>query len=149
MNLDKYKKPAGVRFDVEGAVFLVELPTRWNKPYNRSWQEALSNMAEVAADGTVSMKGISPAKLTEAQLSAFVAHCIVEGPLPAEDLLGDYAPLTEALFAAAEKLANEAEASADALVGKLSPISPGGKNGAANSISTPSSKHKAALQPAM
>ena len=148
MSLEAFRKPAPVTFKVEGEVFRAELPTRWNKPYARAWQTFLSENAEIDGEGNARVKNINPFELQDAQIKAFVEHCIIESPISKEDLLGDYVMLATALFDAAIGIANEEEDRAEALVGKLSPTLNGAAAGRVKSASTRSSRKQAGLPPA-
>lgn len=129
MSLESFKKPASVTFEVEGERFVIELPTRWNKQYTRSWQKVMTDNTIVDETGRVKVNVNDPSILVDAQFEAFVDFCFISSPLSSEELRGDYLPLTEALFDAANKLANEEEARAEALVGKLSTGSSGTEDG--------------------
>lgn len=144
MALSDYKKPGLVSFQVEDAKFVVELPTRWNKAYTRFWQEALMDEEPVQQGKSVSATKRQAMVVVDAQREGFARCCIKESPLTVEELLGDYTPLLDAIHSAAEKLANEEEAKAETLVGKLLPTLSGSESGEDKSISTQNSEKRAA-----
>jgi hypothetical protein len=131
--LEKLRMPEAVRMRLGEAEFLVTLPTRWNKGYHREWQSKLGEKVKLV-DGKADMSGLNPAEMMEYQLLAFVKHCIVEAPQGStpELLMSEYYPATEALFNEAKKLADEAEAQAEAAVGKSATTSPGANAGEAS-----------------
>lgn len=142
--LDKYKIPDQVRLQLAETdlIFLVCLPTRWNKAYTREWQDYLSETATIDSEGKATLGKVNPGVMIEHQRIAFVNHCILEYPdeVTPEMLLGDYYPAMESLFAVAQQLATEEEARADALSKKLSTSSTGKPNGEAKSASIKSLK---------
>lgn len=149
MSLAKYKKPDLVTFEVDGEKFIIDLPTRWNRVFTRHWQQAMTANATVNDEGKIQIDKSNPSAMLDAQQEGFVKYCIIESPLSEEQLLGEYLPLCEALFNAANRLADEEEARADALVGKLSDGLHGSGNGKDKMNSTKNSKGKGELHPAI
>lgn len=144
MAFEAFKKPSPVSFEVEGATFTFELPTRWHRGWTRGWQEAIATKMKVRGDGTVDQSSIRASELEDAQIGAFVEHCFIDGPLDGASLLDEYYPLLEIIFKQAQEQANDVEAKAEAAVGKSLPTSSGKKGGAAKPASTASSKLKVA-----
>jgi hypothetical protein len=99
--------------------FGVELPTQWNRPYNRAWQEAISENGAME-NGTFVVKGLSAIAFQETQISAFINTCIKDMPegMTVELLAGDYYPAAETLFRIATELAGKLEERAKAQTGK-------------------------------
>lgn len=130
--LAKYRLPASVHVgvwielpDAEGARFLVRLPTKYNRQYERAWKRALFDAAtNVNPDGSPSLRGFDAGALDDAQVVAFVEHCIVECPegVTKEALTGEYWPAALALFKEAKRRADAEDGEADA-AGKPQPAS--------------------------
>lgn len=131
MDLEQFKKPGHIQFEVEGQKFIFDLPTRWNKTYTREWQTYLADHSKLGDDGKVTIEGANIADLKDAQIASFLSNCYIEGPLTKEQLNDDYYPLLDAVFDAASKIANEKEAETDNLVKKLSPSLNGKSDGKA------------------
>jgi hypothetical protein len=150
MGLEKYRTPEPVIFELEGEEFRIVLPTKWNKPYTRTWQDVLAGKMQVGADGTTSgLDKVNPLELMEAQRVAFAEHCVVDGPILGDDLRDNYGPLLEILFDAATAKANEEEDGFNAAVGKFLTTSAGKKNGKAGSISMTKSSRQGESRPPM
>lgn len=142
---ESFKTPENVTVPIEGQNFILALPTRWNRAYTRSWQEAMAKDAKQdESTGTVTIDRVSVSALQEAQLNAFVRHCIIKSPVKAELLLTEYIPLLDILFKIAESKAEELEEHADDLVKKSLASSAGITNGEEKLPSTESSNLKAA-----
>lgn len=127
MALADFKKPGTQQFTIEDAVFVVALPTRWNKQYTTAWQMALAN--ESGEDFKIKTGASSVVSMMGAQQKAFAEHCILESPLSTEELLGDYVPLLDILHEKANELARIEEERADTLGKKLLITSSGTANG--------------------
>lgn len=144
MGFEKFRRPEPVTFVIEDGDFVVNLPTRWNRAYNRAWQEGLSKGATRQEDGTFVIGDINPTELQDKQMNAFLEHCLMEAPLSKDELAGEYYPLLEALFQHAVEEAERQEGVADAAIKKSLPSSNGKGDGKVKSISTEGSKAKAA-----
>ena len=136
---DKYRLPtsvtAGVAITLPGTTheFRVKLPTQ----HNRAWRRyVLQTMADFGATfddkGELSVEKLEPARLADwqdARVRAFVELCVVSCPLgiTTDDLLNDFAPAADALFAAALELAEQEDATAGEAA-KKSPVSSRGKS---------------------
>lgn len=142
---ESFKTPENVSVPIEGQTFVLALPTRWNRAYTRTWQEAMAKNSKTdESTGAVVMDRVSISALQEAQLGAFVQHCIVKSPIKVELLQTEYIPLLDILFKIAETKADELEEHADALVKKSLTSSDGSANGEEKSTSTENSSLKAA-----
>jgi hypothetical protein len=119
--LDAYKMPGreSITLPNTKVTFGIELPTQWNRPYNRAWQEAISENGAME-NGSFVVKGLSAIAFQEAQISAFITHCVKDMPegMTAELLAGDYYPAAETLFRIATARASEVEERAKAQTGK-------------------------------
>jgi hypothetical protein len=144
MGLEQFKKPDNICFEVDDQKFVFSLPTRWNKAYTRDWQSYLAANSKIDGEGKITIVGTSPSDLKDAQISAFLSHCYIDGPLTREQLGDEYYPLLDAVFEAASTMATDKEAETDNLVKKFSTSLNGKSDGKEKLISTISSSSKAA-----
>lgn len=121
MDFDRYRVPASAREGVDialpgttDAVFRVRLPTRYNRAYMAAAQRALA--VKLGEDGRADLSAVDFVAWREARLAAFLDHCVIGIPegLTREGLAEEYRPGLEALFAAAEELAEAEEEAAEA-----------------------------------
>lgn len=144
MAFENFRKPKPVTVEIDGGEFTIDLPTRWNRAYNKAWQSGLGKGMKREEDGSFTLGDVNPSELQDKQHDAFIAHCIVDSPLSPEELRDEYFPLLEALFDRCGELAETMEKEADEAVKKSFSSLSGSADGKVKSISTKSSKSKAA-----
>jgi len=120
MDFERYKVPKSVSEGVEielpgtkGAPFLVSLPSEHNRAFAAAKQRAMvaGGKVTLGEDGKPDFSKVDFIAFRDAQLEAFLVHCILKMPegITAEDLRGDYYPGLVALFDRASDMASDEE----------------------------------------
>lgn len=116
--------------ELHGCKFHIKLPTITNKRFQRA---VMSKVAKRNDNGEFSTDEITIEEMADAQVDAFVHHCIrkVEGwpDYNADSLLRETPEAADELFEKAAELVDKAQAEADASVGKSQAGSPGTNDG--------------------
>jgi hypothetical protein len=149
MSLDSYKldkafsEGVGIRLDnAPDDVFLVKLPSHYNRGYNAAMYGAMTISLE---DGEVKAGG-SMIETRYAQEDAFVEHCLLTlngEPLP-DGFVEESPAAIHELISKATEMANAIEERVSSTVKKLPASSPGKKSGRAKKSSTPGLKQQTA-----
>lgn len=117
-DLERYRVPLsareGVEIELDGSTgkFLVKLPSRYNRAYTIAATRALA--VKLGEDGKADLSATDFVAWREARLDAFLDHCVVTIPegITREALAEEYRPALDALFEAAEELAEAEDAEA-------------------------------------
>lgn len=130
MDFERYKVPKsvseGVEIELPGtkqAAFLVALPSDHNRAFTAAKQRALmaGGAVTLGEDGKPDFSKVDFIAFRDAQLEAFLAHCILKFPegITPEGLRGDYHPGLVALFDKAVDMASDEEKAGAAATKKL------------------------------
>lgn len=129
---------------LHGITFHVKLPTMDNKRFQRA---VMSKVAKRDDEGSFTASDTTLEEMANAQLEAFVYHCIrkVDGwdDFTPESLLNETPDAADELFQLAADLAEAAQAEAEEAVGKSQAGLSGPSDGAKSETSTPSLKSAA------